>query len=130
MEIGVVINPVVLLLLALLLLFFQYFLSGHLFAILSGLFLFLSLLDFILLGFPLYEVVTWGIMILFFFYLLVKITKEGGQKKWDYLNKLIDKEAVVLTDLRPKGKVWIEDKVMAARAEEGILSLEDPSSEW
>lgn len=116
---GQVINPFSLLLIAILLAFLEYFFRFYFFGILGCLFLVLCFIDFILVGFSLYQILTWGLFLGVLFYIILKLMLRGTKAESDAYHELINREGVVVIALEPLGRVWVNGTEMKAISEDG-----------
>ncbi len=132
-------NPYLLLFIALLLIFLEFFLPGAIFGTFGALFVVLSLVAFVLEGHSSFLVgayflfVTFALIVLIR-YILKMIRRTGPQNtimldntQEGYVashfdHTLIGKEGIALTDLKPAGKVLVEDKEIQAMSELGYIS--------
>lgn len=132
-------NPYVLLLIGFVLIFLEFFLPGAILGMVGGVFVILSLVAFFMEGHsPLlslaYFLFVMASLVLLIRYILQAIKSTGkkntimsdanqeGYVATGYDKTLIGKRGVAATDLKPSGKVQVEEKEVQALSELGYIS--------
>ena len=132
-------NPYLLLLIAFILIILEFFLPGAVFGIFGAVFVVLSLIAFVLEGHPplislAYFIVVCTLVVFLVKYILKAIKRTGPKNtimldndQFGYVashfdKTLFGKQGIALTDLKPAGKVLVDDKEVSAMSELGYIS--------